>query len=279
MSFPDLGATGIIAAVIVALAVIGFLKGLVRTVLALVCLGIAGYAALWGHEHASDLTSPWMENPGAWVPKVIGVLTGLAVFFICRYLLKFLVNPFNESRTGKKIGFGLPAAALSLCAGFAIIWLGFTGIRYGGSLAELRHTRHLVLNQGDEDSADYPTPLLVRAKHALDASSAGQWQLRTDPFDDPVRLKLCKLLILYHHPPTRRKMLADPELSTLLNDAAFLELAYAEPVPALAQSGKPRELLHCNPVAGFLSQPEQRARISGIPSGKIDAIIAKPAER
>ncbi|MFK7909573.1 MAG: CvpA family protein [Akkermansiaceae bacterium] len=278
MSFPDIGATGIIAAVIIALAVIGFLKGLMRTVLALVCLGIAGYAALWGNEHASDLTSPWIENPGPWMPKVIGIATGLVIFFICRYILHFLVNPFNQSKTGKKIGFGLPAAALSLCAGLAILWLGFTGIRYGGSLAELRHIRELI-NQRDDETMDYSLPILLRAKNALDASSPGNWQQRIDPFNDPERLKLCKLLILYHHSPTRQQMLNEQNLNTLLNRTSFLELAYEESVSALAQSGSPRDLFHSPPVNTFLLSEAHRETIIQLPSNSISSYIPVPGDQ
>ncbi len=276
MSLPDLGATGIIAAVILALAVIGFLKGLIRTVLAMICLGIAGYAALWGNEHASDLTAPWMENPGPWMPKIIGVATGLVVFFICRYLLHFLIDPFDRSKTGKKIGFGLPAAALSLCAGLAILWLGFTGIRYGGSLSELRHTRHLILNQGKEDSADYSTPLLLRAKQALDASSAGQWQRRSDFLDAPIKLQLCKLIILYHNGTTREKMLRDRLLIPLLNSSAFLELAYNGDVQQFAQSGKPRELYHAEPVGAYLKKGDQVSMLISLPTGHLDSFVPNP---
>ena len=273
MNFPDLGATGIIAAVIVALATIGFLKGLIRTVLALVCLGIAGYAALWGNEHANDLTAPWMANPGPWMPKAIAIVTGLIVFSICRYLLNFLIDPFDRSKTGKKIGFGLPAAALSLCAGLVILWLGFTGIRYGGTLAELRHTRHLVLNQGKADTADYTAPLLLRAKQALDASSAGKWQRDTDPFYSPERLTLCKLLILYHHAPTREEMLRDSLLNPLLNHELFLQLAYAEEIQSLSQSGRPRLLFHAAPIDTFLQESKGPAMLHSLPSGYLDTFL------
>ena len=275
MSFPDLGATGIIAAVVLALTVIGFLKGLIRTLLALICLGIAGYAALWGNEHASDLTAPWMQNPGPWVPKVIAIITGLAVFFICRYLLHFLIDPFNRSKTGKKIGYGLPAAILSLCSGLIILWLGFTGIRYGGSLAELRHTRHLILHQDTDDNNDYAPPVLLRAKLALDASSAGKWQRQTDIFDDPDRLLLCKLLILYHHGPTRHEMLKDEILNPILNDPSFVGLAYSDSIPGLSQSGKPRKLYHNPEISSFLSNSGRSNAYANLTPGHIYAFVTE----
>jgi len=282
MNIQDLGATGIIGIVILAFAVIGFLKGLMRTVLAMVCLGIAGYTALWANEHASDLTGPWISNPGLWLPKIVAVITGLVAFFICRYLLNFIVDPFNRSKTGKRIGFGLPAALLSLCSGLTILWLAFTGIRYGGSLAELRYTQHLLLkeesNGEDSNSASsYAVPLLLKAKHALDASSAGKWHQSTDPFYAPGKLTLCQILVVYHHMLKREKLLEDPALNNLLNNPAFLELAYQENVKANALSPQPRRLFTDKAISQVLTQPDFMELLLKVDSDYLTSLSANSA--
>ncbi len=267
MDLQDLGVAGIIGIVILAFASIGFLKGLIRTVLAMVCLAIAGYAALWGNEHANDLTAPWITQPGEWMPKFIALVTGLAVFFICRFLLNFLVDPFNRSKTGKRIGFGIPAALLSLCSGLVVLWLAFTGIRYGGSLAELRHTRYQLLKDSESSSTDtYAIPLMLKAKHALDASSVGKWQQGTDPFYSPEKLTLCKILIIYHHTQTRETLLKKPALNQVLNHPAFLKLAYEENIKNLARSAKPRELFSEDSVDEALLDPKLMALLRKIDS-------------
>lgn len=242
MTLPDIGVTGIVCLGILAFAVIGFLKGLIRTVLAMVCLGVAGYSALWGHEHATALTGPWVGQPGPWLPKVIAALTGLTVFLICRYLLHFAVNPFNESNTGKRLGFGLPAAALSLCGGLVVLWAAFTGIRYAGGLAEIRHTHHLVLGEEKTGPNAAAEPWLLKAKHALDSSSVGMWQRRLDPAYTPGKLKLCKLLVMYNNTPTRVNMLTEPKIHRVLNQPAFIRLAFDDHIRELAQSGDARAL-------------------------------------
>lgn len=275
MSLTDLEAAGIITALVLALAVIGFIKGLIRTVLSIVCLGVAGYAALWGNDHASDLTSRWIETPGTWIPKIIATLTGLAVFVICRYLLLFLVDPFNQSKTGKKIGFGLPAAALSLCAGLTILWLGFTGIRYGGTLAELKHTRCQVLSIRDDQSTFHTTPMLLNAKLIIDASSAGQWQRKSDFLDTPIKLKLCKLLILYHDNSTRENMLRDERMNTILNSSSFLELAYNGKIQELTELGRMRELYHAEPLDVFLKKDDLYRAMVSLPSDYVQSFIPK----
>ena len=256
MNLHDLGATEIIGIGILALAVIGFLKGLNRTFLALVCLGIAGYAALWGNEHAHDFTANWSAIPAIWTPKIVAAITGLVVFFICRYLLHFLVDPFNDSKTGKRIGFGLPAAALSLCAGLVLVWLGFTGIRYAASLAELRDTRRILeLNQTSE-SVQETSALLLKAQRIIDDSPIGQWQRSTDPLYNSGKLALSKLLVMYHHEATRKELLKNPTISQLLNHTDFIDLAYSEEIKHYAKSGKPREIFNSNAVREALNNTE-----------------------
>ena len=285
MNIQDLGATGIIGLVILAFAVIGFLKGLMRTVLAMVCLGIAAYTALWANEHTIDLTGPWISNPGPWLPKIVAVITGLAVFFICRYLLNFIVDPFNRSKTGKRIGFGLPAALLSLCSGLTILWLAFTGIRYGGSLAELSYTRHLLLKEESNEkeshhvnrASSYAVPLLLKAKHSLDASSAGKWHQSTDPFYTPGKLTLCQLLVIYHHMPKREKLLKDPALNSLLNNPAFLELAYQEDIKSNALSAQPRRLFRAKAITRILTQPGFTELLLKVDPDYFTSLSANPA--
>lgn len=256
MNLHDLGATEIIGICILALAVVGFLKGLIRTLLALVCLGIAGYAALWGNEHAHDFTASWSAVPAIWAPKIVAALTGLIIFFICRYLLNFLIDPFNDSKAGKRIGFGLPAAALSLCAGLLLVWLGFTGIRYAASLAELRDTQRMLLLKQTTESAQETSALLLKAKRIIDDSPIGQWQRSTDPLYNSGKLALSKFLVMYHHEPTRKELLKNPTISQLLNQPDFIDLAYSEEIKHYAESGKPREIFNSNAVKKSLNNTE-----------------------
>ena len=149
------------------------------------------------------------------------------------------------------------------------------GTQYGGSLAELRHTRHLILHQDTDDNNDYAPPVLLRAKLALDASSAGKWQRQTDIFDDPDRLLLCKLLILYHHGPTRHEMLKDEILNPILNDPSFVGLAYSDSIPGLSQSGKPRKLYHNPEISSFLSNSGRSNAYANLTPGHIDAFVTE----
>ena len=276
MTLQDLGATEIIGICVLALAVVGFIKGLMRTVMALVCLGVAGYAALWGNEHAHDFTASWSAIPSIWAPKIVALITGLVVFFICRYILNFLVDPFNDSKTGQKIGFGLPAAALSLCAGLALIWLGFTGIRYAAFLSELRDTQRMVL-LGQSETLQQTSALILKAQQTLDNSAIGLWQRSTDPFYTAGKLALSKLLVMYHHEPTRIELLKHSEFSQFLNHPEFIELAYCEDLKQYAESGKPREIYNSPSLNKALSKTTFKELFSKLDLTFLEVKSAQPS--
>jgi len=278
MNLQDLGATEIIGILVLSLAIVGFLKGLMRTVMALVCLGIAGYAALWGNEHAHDFTASWSAIPSIWAPKIVALITGLVVFFICRYILHFLVDPFNDSKTGKRIGFGLPAAALSLCAGLVLIWLGLTGIRYAASLSELRDTQRMVLLDQSE-TLQQTSALILKAQQTLDNSSIGLWQRGTDPFYTSGKLALSKLLVMYHHEPTGIQLLKNPQVRQLLNHPEFIELVYSADLKQYAKSGKPREIFNSPSLNKALSQTTFKELFSKLDLNSLETISAQSSSK
>lgn len=277
MSLQDLGATEIIAVCVLALAVVGFLKGLFRTVSALVCLGIAGYAAFWGYEHSHDFTASWSHAiPAIWAPKILALATGLVVFAICRYLLNFLIDPFDDSKTGKRIGFGLPAAALSLVAGLALVWLGATGIRYAASLSELRDIQRMLRHDNSE-VAQQTSALILKAQKALDSSSIGIWQRKTDPFYATGKLALSKLLVLYHDEPTRQKLLEDKSVSSFLNHPQFINLAYSDEIKHYAEFGKSRDIFNSKAVTTALEQPDFLERFQKLDPELLKSTYAQPS--
>lgn len=278
MNFQDIGTVGIIGIILLTFASIGFCKGLIRTLLAILCLVIAGYVAIWGQEHAHELTGSWVKNPGPWLSWGIGIIAGLIAFILCRYLLHFLVNPFNSSKTGRRIGFGFPAALITFCLGAAFIWLLLSGIRCGGSLAEIEDTQ-FKLHEGDDNSSTddrihrYTTPLLLRAKRALDTSSAGKWHQLTDPFHSPEKITLCKILIFYHHTPSRHRMLKIPALNALLNQASLIDLAHRDEIKKAVVSQHPGELFFAQAVSNALSNQTLLVPLRKVTSDDLSSLV------
>ena len=82
MDLSGIGATGIIALVLLAFAAIGFIKGLIRTVSSMICLALSGYAALWANQNTHELSGSLISETNTWLPKVAAAVAGLTVFFI-----------------------------------------------------------------------------------------------------------------------------------------------------------------------------------------------------
>lgn len=248
MDLYDLGAAGAVAAVLLFFSVIGFFKGCVRSLLAILCLTAACYAGYWAHGNALELIGSLAQKAPPWMSLVIGITVGIVSYFACRYLLQFLIDPFNSSKAGQRFGFGMPAALISLCVGIASIWLILAVIRFGGSSAELKHfQQNLDGDPNDSSQASQiqqlKTPLLIKARTILDESKLGSYHLLIDPFYSNEKMALCKTLILYHHDGSRLLMLKIHELQDLLNHPGFAKLAHREQIKAYASSQKAGQLL------------------------------------
>ncbi|MGB1260955.1 MAG: hypothetical protein ACPG6P_12985, partial [Akkermansiaceae bacterium] len=162
---------------------------------------------------------------------------------------------------------GIPSAFLSLCAGLVILWLAFTGVRYGGSLAEIRHTRHALSADTSHESSDQPVlevPILMQAKNALDSSSIGKLQRATDPLYTPHKLLVCRLLVMYHHQTTREKLIRQPSVRPVIEFPNFQETAYRRALKASAESGKPREIYNSPYVDSLLENKQFSALLDDI---------------
>lgn len=261
MDLYDLGAAGAVAAVLLFLGLIGFFKGCIRSLLAILCLTAACYAGYWTYGNALELAGSLAQKAPSWMSLVIGITAGVISYFACRYLCQFLIDPFNASKAGRRFGFGMPAALISLCAGIAAIWLLLAAIRFGGSSAELKHFQQsLYGNHGQSSQASQiqqlKTPLLIKARTMLDESKLGAWHLNIDPFYSTEKMALCKTLILYHHDSSRLLLLKVHELQDLLVHPGFAKLAHREQIKEYASSQKAGKLFAFPLVRQALSELE-----------------------
>ncbi len=248
MNWSDIGTYGFIGAILLVFAVTGFFRGLIQTTLGILCLSIAAYCAYWVHQRAYELITPWIEDPQPWLCWTAAAATGLLAFIICRFLFRFLIDPFNVSKTGQRIGFGFPAAVITGCIGLAFIWISVVGVRYLGCVAELQQTSAGIRTEEPQANTAEITykrvlPWLIVARQSLDQSSLGSWHLRTDPFHLDDRLKLSKLLLYFHDTHSRHSMLTTPECLVVINKKAFLDLAHNPGIKKTALSDYPVALL------------------------------------
>ena len=277
MNVSSIGPYGIIAIVLIVFAATGFFRGLISTTMAVACLTISGYCAYWMNQNVYQLISPWIENPQPWLCGLIAAATGLAVFNFARYLFRFFIDPFNVSKTGQRIGFGFPSALITFCIGFIFLWLSLAGTRYLGSVAELQRVSFQTKNDAQQHETwdlanQHIIPHILSTKQWLNESSLGKWHLQFDPFHRSGKTKLSKLLIYYHHKKSRLEMLKKSELSPILNNAVFLELAHTEVIKEMSASNYPIGLLSSKDLAAALDDDTLSLELSKLSSKDIDAL-------
>ena len=272
-----IGPYGIIAIILILFAVTGFFRGLINTTLTVVCLAISGYCAYWMHQNVYQLISPWVSNPQPRLCGLIAVVAGLAAFILCRYIFRFLIEPFNVSKTGQRIGFGFPAAFITFCVGFIFIWLSLAGIRYLGSAAEVQRLGFQLKSDDEQHETwdlanQHIIPHFISTKQWLNESSLGKLHLQSDPFHTSGKIKLSKILIYYHHKQSRLEMLKKSELNPILNDAVFLELAHTEAIKDVSASDYPIGILSSKHIATALKNPKLSAELGKLSSEDIDTL-------
>ena len=277
MDLSGIGATGIIALVLLAFAAIGFIKGLIRTVSSMICLALSGYAALWANQNTHELSGSLISETNTWLPKVAAAVAGLTVFFIGRYILKFIANPFEKSEKNKEkekgFNFGLPSALICLLISLAIFWIGSNIINHSGNLSEIRQTQSLILSGKDKETVLAAEPLLLKAKHFISSSLLGKLQRKTDPFHTPGKLSLCQLLIMNTDTDTRVEMLKHSEIHDVLNNPLFINLAFDEELKDVIQSGDSKEILKHPKVLQAIENETLKNSITALPESLLSSIL------
>ena len=277
MDLSGIGATGIIALVLLAFAAIGFIKGLIRTVSSMICLALSGYAALWANQNTHELSGSLISETNTWLPKVAAAVAGLTVFFIGRYILKFIANPFEKSEKNKEkekgFNFGLPSALICLLISLAIFWIGSNIINHSGNLSEIRQTQSLILSGKDKETVLAAEPLLLKAKHFISSSLLGKLQRKTDPFHTPGNLSLCQLLIMNTDTDTRVEMLKHSEIHDVLNNPLFINLAFDDELKDVIQSGDSKEILKHPKVLQAIEDETLKNSITALPESLLSSIL------
>ena len=277
MDLSGIGATGIIALVLLAFAAIGFIKGLIRTVSSMICLALSGYAALWANQNTHELSGSLISETNTWLPKVAAAVAGLTVFFIGRYILKFIANPFEKSEKNKEkekgFNFGLPSALICLLISLAIFWIGSNIINHSGNLSEIRQTQSLILSGKDKETVLAAEPLLLKAKHFISSSLLGKLQRKTDPFHTPGNLSLCQLLIMNTDTDTRVEMLKHSEIHDVLNNPLFINLAFDDELKDVIQSGDSKEILKHPKVLQAIEDETLKNSITALPDSLLSSIL------
>ena len=183
----------IIAGILVLFVVLGFLKTFVRFFFNLIALGVGAVAGVWGYNNGFLIARKVVEQPASWMPGAVGVLAFVIGVCAVRMVLSFLSGKSSEDSQVHNGGFGLKGAAFGLLFGLAIAYFLLTGVRYAGTMAELKFLRDYFAGSIENVEKE---PVWAKLKHWIDDSEVGRWHQQVDFINDPARENLAKLAVV-----------------------------------------------------------------------------------
>lgn len=262
MNFSELGATGIITIVIVAFAVLGFVKGILKLVYSLLCL-VGTFTAAWlGHTWGFQrVLEKWPSAPEN-TQIFCAVVAALLAFMILRAFAKFLSNPFpsGKDQDGKKSGVGLVGLLVGVTLSFAACWFGIQQLIHQGSKAEIDYW----LAQAQEKAPE-KLPYMSQLKQTFTQSSLGKRIAQVFPLNDPVDQTLAKLTVMRITSTGHFQKLAEhPTIQQTLLDPKVLHFMMNKDVVASIESGDTDAILANPEFQDLITDPELKDAIAEI---------------
>ncbi|MGD7652861.1 MAG: hypothetical protein ACQCXQ_06580 [Verrucomicrobiales bacterium] len=201
------------------------LRGLVRMIVGSICLGLSGWAAYVVWQRAPDLSVQFLDKSVTAVIYGLPIIAFLSVFLFLRFIVMFLTKPLGMDKppVAPKGGIFL-RLILALIPTSLISFIGAVIVYHFGSVAEVNSAAT------DEE----PSSILGMLKSGLD-SLPDSWKEKLDPFSDPNRVKLAKLIAAESkitvpepvideatgQPIPRAIIVEDHELQTLAREKQF----------------------------------------------------------
>lgn len=225
LSFSDIGTMGAIGVIIAAFLIFGFVKGMVRTAFA--CIALAGgiLAGLWGFRKGEAIAGTLVSNPDPWMSAAVGIILGLAIFFVARALFGILLSPVG-ARDGKPRNLPLPGSILGLFMGTAFAWFCLSGIRYIGTLSELESLKAAIADKTKIEKVS--PPLFAKFKRLIDSSAPGRFHQKFDILNDPSRSNLAKLVVLVQSPLAVATAATDKEIRDAIYETPKINIVILE---------------------------------------------------
>lgn len=262
MNFGELGATGLITIVIVAFAVLGFVKGILKLVYSLVCL-VGTFTAAWlGHSWGfSKVLEKWPSAPEN-MQIFCAVVAALLAFIVLRSFAKFLSNPFptRTGADGKKSGVGLVGLLVGVVLSFSACWFGIQQLINQGSRAEIGYW----IAQAQE-KAPNKLPYLSQLKQTFTQSSLGKLIAQVFPLNDPVDQTLAKLAVMRVTSSDQFLELAQhPVIKETLLDPKVLLFMMNQDVVASIDAGDTEAILAHPEFQNLITDPALKRAIAEI---------------
>lgn len=238
MDYSNLGTSGILTCIILAFAVIGFMKGLVRVLFMILTLLGAATASYFAYHHGLEfLVDFWPDAPESFRPIISGV-AGIITFVILQKIFHFLVNPFETHGFLSKVAFGIPASLVSLLLGTILLWLALSQFRQKASIAELDY-----LLERRHDSSTQPN-WIAQLKSMIDSSEVGAKFQAADPLLNQAKLNLAKLAVSCSNEEDYLSLTQDDAISQLVRNPTIWTFLTNQRVNELVAERSFEELLN-----------------------------------
>ena len=153
LGFSDITISGAIGIILIVFIAFGFIKGLVRTAFTLVALTAGILAGLWGFQKGASIAGTLISDPDPWMSAAVGILLGLAIFFVARALFGVLLSPVG-TKDSKANKLAISGSLLGFLMGCAFAWFCLSGVRYIGTLAELGWLRAAIADETKIEKKD-----------------------------------------------------------------------------------------------------------------------------
>lgn len=257
MTIPDLSASGILTAITIAFALIGFIKGTFKLILTFITLGAAATVGYLTFNATSDLIhQKWPDIPES-TPLIVAAVAALATFLILRIILKFILNPFNtDSKKGSGIFGFLVGTALALGG----LWLGINQLIYQGSKQEIQYW----LAQ-DETNPPTKLPIISTIKQTFARSTVGEKIADVYPIHDPVDHTLAKLAAMrLTSTPNFTKLATTPTIAKTILNPEVLAYFIDPAVTAAVETNDAQALLDYPSLSTLIQDKALKSDISQI---------------
>ena len=283
ITLSDITILGVIGIIIIVFVFIGLLKGFVRMSFGLVALAAGILAGLWGFKNGASISGTLIEDPDPWMSAAVGVILGLAIFFVARALFGVLLKPVS-SKEGKSRKLAPIGGILGFIMGIAFAWFCLAGVRYIGTLSELDWVRTAINNKewlsaatAEDRAAKQPSqPTFSKLKRSLDTSAPGQLHEKIDLLNSRSRANLSKLTILRDNKQawTRANLKKDVREATKQAQINSLLQQQNAKLKAFYEEGQYSQLLHSEFIKEACRSEEDQSRFAGLDIEKAIGLVA-----
>lgn len=256
----NLTASGILTAIAVAFALLGFIKGTLKLVLTFITLGSGAAVVYFTFLGSTEIVKEQFPSTPEWIPLFVALVAGLCTFLLVRTVLRFLLNPFENFSSDEKKGSGAFGMIVGTVLAFGSLWYGMNQLIDVGSRQEIE----FWLAQDDENPPK-DLPLVSKIKQAFAHSTVGKHIADFHPIHDPVDHTLAKIAAMrVTSTENFTKLATTPAIQqTILKEKVIAFFIDPEVVKAVDENDV-KALLSYPELSHLISDPELKSAIAEI---------------